>query len=332
MRAPALVLAVLLLGGRPGLGPDDNAFPRRGEATATRPPRLPTKKWEFSASAYTYFVPDSDESDDYVQPTFTADRGWLHLEARYNYEALDTGSAWLGFNFAGGKNGRVDLHADDRRRVRQHRRRGARLQGIARLAEAGVVQRGRVRLRRRGFGRQLLLQLVGADVRPSRVVLVRRGGDSARVSTRPIATSSAGCSWASPTSAWKSSATCSTLTTASRSSSSPPASRSRGRDSATNMSSGITRTGRSSRPGIAGVMLALASGRGVHAEDHADRRSRHQARLSSPAQPRRRRGAPRSARSVRGRERHVEFHRQPGGRRAVPRGRHRHDAATARWS
>jgi hypothetical protein len=45
-------------------------------------------------------VPDSG---NYLQPTFTADRGWLHLEARYNYESLDTGSAWLGYNFSGGE-------------------------------------------------------------------------------------------------------------------------------------------------------------------------------------------------------------------------------------
>ena len=45
------------------------------------------KAWSFSASAYTYILPDSG---NYGQPTFTADRGWLHLEARYNYEALDT--------------------------------------------------------------------------------------------------------------------------------------------------------------------------------------------------------------------------------------------------
>ncbi len=55
--------------------------------------------WAFSASAYAFFVPDSQ---DYVQPTITADRGWLHLEARYNYEALDTGSAWIGYNFSAG--------------------------------------------------------------------------------------------------------------------------------------------------------------------------------------------------------------------------------------
>jgi hypothetical protein len=45
-------------------------------------------------------VPDDR---DYAQPTITADRGWLHLEARYNYEALDTGSAWVGYNLGGGE-------------------------------------------------------------------------------------------------------------------------------------------------------------------------------------------------------------------------------------
>jgi hypothetical protein len=57
------------------------------------------KAWSFSASFNTYIVPDSRE---YVQPTLTADRGWLHLEARYNYEALDTGSAWIGCNLSVG--------------------------------------------------------------------------------------------------------------------------------------------------------------------------------------------------------------------------------------
>jgi hypothetical protein len=38
-----------------------------------------------------------------VQPTLTADRGWLHLEGRYNYENLETGSVWVGYNFGGGE-------------------------------------------------------------------------------------------------------------------------------------------------------------------------------------------------------------------------------------
>jgi len=58
------------------------------------------RKWSFSASAFAYFVPDSRE---YVQPTVTADRDWLHLEARYNYEDLETGSLWVGYNFSGGE-------------------------------------------------------------------------------------------------------------------------------------------------------------------------------------------------------------------------------------
>ena len=60
------------------------------------------------------------DSGNYVQPTFTADRGWLHLEARYNYEALDTGSAWVGYNFSGGETAGVGNHADARRRLWRH--------------------------------------------------------------------------------------------------------------------------------------------------------------------------------------------------------------------
>ena len=59
----------------------------------------PAKAWSFFASAYIYFVPDAS---DYVQPSLTADHDRLHLEARYNYEAQKTGSAWVGWNFSGG--------------------------------------------------------------------------------------------------------------------------------------------------------------------------------------------------------------------------------------
>lgn len=56
--------------------------------------------WEYSISTATYLALDSR---DYVNPNITADRGWLHLEARYNYEALKTGSLWLGYNFTTGE-------------------------------------------------------------------------------------------------------------------------------------------------------------------------------------------------------------------------------------
>ena len=70
----------------------DNALAQTKEADVST--------WSFSASAYTFILPDSR---NYVQPTVAADRGWLHLEARENYEALDTGSEWFGVNFSGGK-------------------------------------------------------------------------------------------------------------------------------------------------------------------------------------------------------------------------------------
>ena len=34
---------------------------------------------------------------------FAADRGWQHFELRYNYESLETFSAWLGGNFSVGE-------------------------------------------------------------------------------------------------------------------------------------------------------------------------------------------------------------------------------------
>jgi len=66
-------------------------------ATATPPPAKP---WSFFASAYTYIIPDDS---NYAQPTFTADRGRIHLEARYNYEAQQAGSVWFGLKFSGGE-------------------------------------------------------------------------------------------------------------------------------------------------------------------------------------------------------------------------------------
>lgn len=60
----------------------------------------PPPSWTFSASAYTYILPDEA---NYVQPTVTADRRRLHVEARFNYEARNTGSIWAGVNFSGGE-------------------------------------------------------------------------------------------------------------------------------------------------------------------------------------------------------------------------------------
>lgn len=60
----------------------------------------PSREWSGSFSVAGYLVPDGR---DFVQPTLRVDRGRLHLEARYDYEALDTGSVWIGCNFSAGE-------------------------------------------------------------------------------------------------------------------------------------------------------------------------------------------------------------------------------------
>jgi len=102
MRTPGVIaLAVVLAGDNALAGPTTIA--PDSKATNT-PPALTEqtdeKAWSFSASISTYILPNDRE---YVQPTLTADRGWLHLETRYDYENLETGSAWVGYNFSGGK-------------------------------------------------------------------------------------------------------------------------------------------------------------------------------------------------------------------------------------
>jgi hypothetical protein len=65
-----------------------------------------SNSWSFTAAGYGYIVPD-DES--YFSPTFRADHGWAHLEARYNYEDRKTGSLWLGYNLSFGEKLVVDV-------------------------------------------------------------------------------------------------------------------------------------------------------------------------------------------------------------------------------
>ena len=74
-------------------GTETNARPAVADETAE-------SEWECSLSTSTYLV---QNGRDYVNPYLVADRGWLHLEARYNYEAIKTGSLWLGYNFSFGK-------------------------------------------------------------------------------------------------------------------------------------------------------------------------------------------------------------------------------------
>jgi hypothetical protein len=57
-----------------------------------------TSVWNFSVETDLYFT------DPFTfLPIFIADKGNLHLEARYNYEDLKTISGWIGYNFFGGE-------------------------------------------------------------------------------------------------------------------------------------------------------------------------------------------------------------------------------------
>ena len=106
MRAALSVLAVVVCGVLCGAS---QAAGGQAGATGTQaalpasPPALqdePAGEWSFSAAVYVYRVVDDR---NYAQPTFTVDHDWLHLEARYNYEDLETGSLWMGYNFGGGE-------------------------------------------------------------------------------------------------------------------------------------------------------------------------------------------------------------------------------------
>jgi hypothetical protein len=102
MRFPGIIAGTVVLAASQTIAqtPATNAVAAATNDSPARAREPTDKAWSFSASAYAYFVPDSRE---YVQPTFAADRDWLHLEARYNYEDLETGSAWVGYNFGGGE-------------------------------------------------------------------------------------------------------------------------------------------------------------------------------------------------------------------------------------
>jgi len=69
-------------------------YARSGERTP------PAEAWEYGISVYPTAVRGGD---NYTSAIATADRGALHLEARYNYESVGARSAFVGWNFSGGE-------------------------------------------------------------------------------------------------------------------------------------------------------------------------------------------------------------------------------------
>jgi hypothetical protein len=103
MRAARLLLASVAVLNAAAGPVRAQAIDGGGSAGASASP-----SWEFGAALFAYFVP---EDSDFAMPILTADRGPLHLEGRYNYESLDTGSLFVGWNFETGSTLRVEATA-----------------------------------------------------------------------------------------------------------------------------------------------------------------------------------------------------------------------------
>jgi hypothetical protein len=69
------------------------------QPTGRRAGRPDRPDWDFAATGY-WNVPRGGH--DYGSAILAADRGSLHLEARFNYEAVHAQSAFVGWTFAGG--------------------------------------------------------------------------------------------------------------------------------------------------------------------------------------------------------------------------------------
>lgn len=89
MRAAALIAALAA----------STAFAQEAAPGGRRASRPDRPAWEFALTAYPTQVRGGD---DYTSAIAAADRGPLHLEARYGYEAKDSRSAFVGWTFSGG--------------------------------------------------------------------------------------------------------------------------------------------------------------------------------------------------------------------------------------
>ena len=91
-RHAGMLIVAVLCGGQLLAQTDPGKKPPGGAA--------PASPWEFNLTVSVYEVP---HGESYASPTFTANRDTLHLEARYNFEGLQTGSLWVGYNLSAGK-------------------------------------------------------------------------------------------------------------------------------------------------------------------------------------------------------------------------------------
>lgn len=62
--------------------------------------------WSYSLNGYYFALPNAS---DYMVGIATANRGALHVEARYNYENIDAGSVFAGWNFTAGERLKISV-------------------------------------------------------------------------------------------------------------------------------------------------------------------------------------------------------------------------------
>jgi hypothetical protein len=94
MRMSGIVVAAALLLGAVTCNAQETVV-------ATAPsPTAAAIGWAYSATGSYYSFRNQD---DFLLGVATAEHGPLHLEARVNYEAIDSGSLFVGWKFSGGK-------------------------------------------------------------------------------------------------------------------------------------------------------------------------------------------------------------------------------------
>ena len=86
-------VAVAAVAATSALGAEEEHGGRRASPAAN-------PSWEFAITAYPTVVRGGE---NYTSAIAVADRGPLHLEARYNYESVGARSAFVGWTFAGGE-------------------------------------------------------------------------------------------------------------------------------------------------------------------------------------------------------------------------------------
>lgn len=102
LMAPSLIALLALA---PAAAAVAGAQAAEKPASPAPPAEAPAEgAWSGGFATYLYL----QEDDDFLLPILRADRGALHLEGRFQYEDLETGSLWAGWTFGAGTSVRLE--------------------------------------------------------------------------------------------------------------------------------------------------------------------------------------------------------------------------------